>query len=81
METQEFFLDLHGDLPPRAHETLWKSLAAFRLFSWVRSVQTIITRWRRAEIQINWEKYQTNSEKSQTSWVLPNLHVKGSEKV
>ena len=38
----DFFIDLHKILIPRAHEILCKSLAPFRIFSWVDSVQRII---------------------------------------
>ena len=39
-----FFIDLHKILIPRAHESLCKSLAPFRIFSWVDSIQPIINR-------------------------------------
>ena len=61
---KEFCIGLHKDLSPKGRETLWQSLAPFRIFSGVDSVQRIITGWSRAEIQLNWKKYQTNSEKS-----------------
>ena len=44
MDPIDFFIDLHKILIPRAHETLCKSLAPFRIFSWVDSVQPIINR-------------------------------------
>ena len=40
----DFFIDLNKILIPRAHETLCKSLAPFRIISWVDSVQRIINR-------------------------------------
>ena len=52
----DFFIDLHKFLILRAHETLCKSLAPFRIFSWVDSVQPIINRCRRVEIQLNLRK-------------------------
>ena len=52
----DFFIDLNKILIPRAHKTLCKSLAPFWIFSWVDSVQPIINRCRRAEIQLNLRK-------------------------
>ena len=52
----DFFIDLNKIMIPKAHEILCKSLAPFRIFSWVDSVQPIINRCRRAEIQLNLRK-------------------------
>ena len=52
----DFFIDLSKILNPRAHETLYKSLALFWIFSWVDSVQPIINQCCRAEIQLNLRK-------------------------
>ena len=52
----DFFIDLYKILIPRAHGTLCKSLAQFQIFLWVDSVQPIIKRSRRAEIQLNLRK-------------------------
>ena len=52
----DFFIDLHKILIPKTHESLCKSLAQFQIFSWVDSVQPIINRCRRAEIQLNLRK-------------------------
>ena len=40
----DFFIDLHKIHIPRAHESLCKSLAPFRIFSWVDFIQPIINR-------------------------------------
>ena len=40
----DFFIHLHKILIPRAHYSLCKNLASFRIFSWVDSVQPIIKR-------------------------------------
>ena len=71
----DFFIHPHKILIPRAHQSLCKSLAPFRIFSWVDSVQPIIKRCRRAEIQLNLRKQQTISEKSQTWCFLHTWHV------
>ena len=52
----DFFNDLNKILIRRAHETQCKSLAPFRISSWVDSVQPIINRCRRAKIQLNLRK-------------------------
>ena len=52
----DFFIDLNKILIPRAHETLCKSLAPFRTFSWVDSVQSIIKRCCRSKVQLNLRK-------------------------
>ena len=52
----DFFIDLNKIPIPRAHETLCKSLAPFRIFSWVNSIQPIINPCRHAEIQLNLRK-------------------------
>ena len=52
----DFFIDLHKILIPRAHLSLCKSLAQFRIFLWVDSVQLIINRCRHVEIQLNLKK-------------------------
>ena len=52
----DFFIHLHKILIPRAHYNMWKSLAPFQIFSWVDSVQPIIKRCHRAEIQLNLRK-------------------------
>ena len=52
----DFFIDLHKILIPRAHLSLCKSLAPFWIFSMVDSVQPIIKRCRRAEVQLNLKK-------------------------
>ena len=52
----DFFMDPNKILIPRAHETLCKSLALFRIFSWVDSVQPIIKWCRRVKIQLNLRK-------------------------
>ena len=44
-----FFIDLYQIFILRAHQSLCKSLAPFRIFSWVDSVQPIIKRSRRAK--------------------------------
>ena len=51
-----FFIDLNKILIPMAHETLCKSLAPFRIFSWVDSIQPIIKWCCRAKIQLNLRK-------------------------
>jgi hypothetical protein len=81
LKTLELCSDLHKYLFPWAQETLWQSLAPFWIFSGVDPVQCIITRWSCAEIQLNWKKYQTNSEKSQTWWLLHKRHLQAWEKV
>ena len=48
----DFFIHLHKILIPRAQKSMCKSLAPFRIFSWVDLVQPIIKRCRRAEIQL-----------------------------
>ena len=40
----EFCIHLDQKLVPRAHDTPWKSLAPFQIFSGVDSVQRIINR-------------------------------------
>ena len=57
-----FSIHLHKVLIPRAHESLCKSLALFWIFLWVDSVQPIIKRSRRVEIQLNLRKYQPSPE-------------------
>ena len=52
----DFFIHLHKNFIPRAHYSLCKNLASFRIFSWVDSVQPIIKRCRHAEIQLNLRK-------------------------
>ena len=52
----DFFIHLHKILIPRAHYSLCKNLAPFRIFSWVDAVQPIIKRSCRAEIQLNLKK-------------------------
>ena len=52
----DFFIDLNKILIPRAHETLCKNLAPFRIFSLVDTVQPIINRCHCAEIQLNLRK-------------------------
>ena len=52
----DFFIELHKILIPRAHESLCKSLAPFQIFLWVDTVQPIINRCRRTEIQLNLRK-------------------------
>ena len=71
----DFFIDLHKILIPRAHQILCKSLAPFQIFSQVDSVQPIIKRSHRAEIQLNLKKYQTISGKTQTRCFLHTWHV------
>ena len=74
-------LNLHKYLSPRAQETIWQSLAPFRIFFRVDSVQRIINRWIRAEIQLKCKKHQTSSEKSQI-WRWPHTgHWQSWEKV
>ena len=52
----DFFIDPNKIRIPRAHVTLCKSLASFRVFSWVDSVQPTINRCCHAEIQLNLRK-------------------------
>ena len=52
----DFFIDLHKILIPRANLSLCKSLAPFRIFSWIDSAQPIINRCRRMKIQLNLRK-------------------------
>ena len=49
----DFFIYLYKILIPRAHYSLYKNLAPFRIFSWVDSVQPIINRCRHAKILLN----------------------------
>ena len=49
----DFFIHLHKIHMPRSHYILCKSLAPFRIFFWVDSVQPIIKRSRRADIQLD----------------------------
>jgi hypothetical protein len=74
--TLEFCIHMDQNLIPRPHETLWKSLAPFRMIFGVNPVQPLINRWYRAENQLNRRKYQTIPEKSQT-WCFPHpWHVR-----
>ena len=81
LKTLELCSVLHMYMFPRAQETLWQSLAPFLIFFGVDLVQCIITWWSRAKIQINWKKYQKNSGKSQTWWLLHKRHLEAWEKV
>jgi hypothetical protein len=57
--TLEFCIHIDQNLVHRPHETLWKSLAPFRMVSGVGPVQPLINRWYRAKNQLNQRKYQT----------------------
>jgi hypothetical protein len=81
LKTIELCNELHMYLFPSVLGTLWHSLVPFWIFSGVGLVQCIITRRSGAEIQLNWKKYQTNSGKSQTWWLLHNRHLEAWEKV
>ena len=81
LKTLEFCVDLHRDLSPRPQEIICQSLAPFRIFTGVDSVQRIINRWIRAEIQLKCKKHQTSSEKSRTWWWLHTGHLQSWEKV
>jgi hypothetical protein len=61
-----FFFHLYKTMILRAHETMCRSLAPFRIFTGVDSVQHVITWWSNVEIQLNLRNYWTISGKSQT---------------
>jgi len=65
--TLEFCIHLNQKLVPKSHKAPWKSLAPLRIILGVGSVQPLINRLCRAEIQLNQRKYQTISKK------IPNL--------
>ena len=52
----DIFIHLYKILIPGAHYSLCKNLAPFQIFSLVDSVQPVIKRCRRAEIQLNLKK-------------------------
>jgi hypothetical protein len=81
LNTLEFCIYLDQKLVPRAHKTHRKSLAPFWIISGVGSVQPLINQWRCTKIQLNWRKYQTISEKSQTWCFLHPWHVQAWKKV
>ena len=60
-----FFIHLYKILIRRAHQILCKSLAPFRIFSWVDSVQLIIKRCRRGN-SIKHQKVANHL------WKIPN---------
>jgi hypothetical protein len=78
--TLKFCIHTDQNLVPKPHETLWKSLAPFRMVAGVGLVQPLINRWYRVENQLNRRKYQTIPEKFQI-WNFPHpWHVRAWEK-
>ena len=78
--TLEFCIHLNQKLVPKSHKAPWKSLAPLRIILGVGSVQPLINRLCRAEIQLNRRKYQTISKKSQTWCFIHPWYVQALEK-